>query len=80
MRLWLSALLWLVLGTLAVAQDKVQLQATAEQGYGRLVLEFNGRLDLPKYKIVYDNNVLSITFDDTVTMAMPDMAMPAAML
>jgi hypothetical protein len=74
-RLWLAALLWLAFGLAAMAQDKVQLHATAEQGFGRLVLEFNGRLDLPKYKIVYDNNVLSITFDDTVTMAMPDMAM-----
>ncbi len=44
----LHVLLWLVAATLpAAAVDKVQLHTTAEDGYGRLVLEFPGRLDLP---------------------------------
>ena len=73
-RLWIAVLLWLAFGLGALADDRVQLQATAEQGFGRLVLEFSTRLDLPHYKINYDNGVLAITFDDSVTMTMPDMA------
>jgi hypothetical protein len=46
-RLWLAALVWLVLGAAAWAQDRVQLQATNEDGFGRLVLEFSDRMDLP---------------------------------
>ena len=38
------------------------------------MLEFSSRMDLPGYKITYDNNVLAITFDEPVGMAMPDMA------
>ncbi|MEO8756481.1 MAG: hypothetical protein ABI398_01835 [Devosia sp.] len=69
----MAALVWLVLGFAALADDRVQLQATAEQGFGRLVLEFNTRSDLPHYKINYDNGVLAITFDDAVALTMPDM-------
>jgi hypothetical protein len=56
----------------AAAADKVQLHTTAEDGFGRLVLEFDGRLDLPSYKIGFDNNVLSITFAEPVSMPLPD--------
>ena len=69
----LHALLWLALAVApAAAIDKVQFHATAEQGYGRLVLEFPGRLDLPRYKVNFDNNVLAITFPEPVTMPLPD--------
>jgi hypothetical protein len=73
-RLWLAALVWLMLGVAAWAQDRVQLQATNEDGFGRLVLEFSDRMDLPPYKISYDNNVLAITFDAPVSMTIPDMS------
>jgi len=69
----LHALLWLVAATLpALAVDKVQLHTTAETGYGRLVLEFPGRLDLPGYKINFDNNVLAVTFPEPISMPLPD--------
>jgi hypothetical protein len=69
----LRVLLWLALATLpAFAQDRVQLHTTVEEGFGRLVLEFPGRLDLPKYKVNFDNNVLAVTFDQPVSMPLPD--------
>ena len=44
----LRALIWLaIVATPAIAADKAQLHTTAEEGFGRLVLEFPGRLDLP---------------------------------
>jgi hypothetical protein len=63
----------------ALAADKAQLIATEEQGYGRLILSFPGRLDLPEYKVRYDNNVLAIEFVDPIAIPLPDIssAMPA---
>ncbi len=69
----LHVVLWLVLGLApALAQDRVQLHATAEAGYGRLILEFPARLDLPKYRVNFDNNVLAVVFDEPVSMPLPD--------
>lgn len=74
-RLLLVALLWLACcATAAFADDKVQLHATAEKNFGRLILEFTGRMDLPPYKINFDNGVLAITFTSPVNLPMPDMA------
>ncbi|MEO7221831.1 MAG: hypothetical protein ABIY37_05105, partial [Devosia sp.] len=71
----LHALIWLATAVVpASAADKVQLHTTAEDGFGRLVLEFPGRLDLPSYKIGFDNNVLAITFSEPVSMPLPDVA------
>ena len=70
----LAVLVWLVLSCAGFAQDKVQVQVTPEDGFGRIILEFSNRMDLPAYKINYDNNVLTVTFTDGVTVAMPDMA------
>ncbi len=62
----------------AVAADKAQLIATEEQGFGRLILSFPGRLDLPEYEVRYDNNVLAIEFADPISIPLPDIssAMP----
>ncbi len=59
----------------ATAQDEAQLIATAEDGYGRLVLDFPGRTDLPSYELRYDNGVISITFAEPVAMTVPDIAL-----
>jgi hypothetical protein len=67
------ALLWLAIATVpALAQDRVQLHATAEDGFGRIVLEFPGRLDLPSYHVNFDNNVLAVVFTEPVSMPLPD--------
>ena len=73
-------LLLAVLGMLALflgpvcAQERAQLFVTSEDGFGRLVIDFPARMDLPKYKINYDNGVLAVTFADPVKMQMPDVA------
>lgn len=72
-RLWLHALLWLLVGLVpAAAADRAQVHTTLEDGYGRIVLEFPSRLDLPKYKVSFDNYVLAVTFDEPATMPLPD--------
>ena len=58
----------------ALANDSVQLIATQEAGYGRLVFDFSGRLDLPTYRVKYDNGVLAIEFDAAVSVVVPDVA------
>lgn len=74
-QLLLAALLWLAcLWAAALADDKVQMHATAEDTFGRLILEFPGRMDLPPYKINFDNGVLAITFSSPVDLTVPDMA------
>ncbi len=75
MRLVLAALLSLALGVAATfADDKVQVHASQEDGFGRLLFEFPDRLDLPPYKINFDNGVLALTFSSPVDMPLPDMA------
>jgi len=63
---------------LALAQDKAQIFATPEQGFGRLVIAFPERMDLPKYKVKYDNGVLAIEFEQPISILLPDisLAMP----
>ncbi len=69
----LAVLAWLVAFAVpALAADRVQLHATAEAGFGRLVLQFPDRLDLPGYRIGFDNNVLSVTFAEPVALPLPD--------
>lgn len=60
-----------VAGT-AYAQEQGRLVATSEDGYARLVLSFPGRQDLPHYTTRLENGVLSVQFDQPVTVAMPD--------
>ncbi|RYE09942.1 MAG: hypothetical protein EOP22_06720 [Hyphomicrobiales bacterium] len=74
-RLWLAVLLCLVASIVpAAAQARIQLHTSVEQGYGRLLFEFPGRLDLPGYRVNFDNNVLAVTFSEPVTLALPDFA------
>ncbi len=59
----------------AIAEDKAQILATAENGFGRIVLSFPERMDLPKYKVNYENGVLAITFDQPISVLLPDIAL-----
>src|SRR5262245_47218184 len=58
----------------AQAQERAKLLATQEDNYGRLVLTFPDRMDLPTYRVKYDNGVLAIEFDAPVTVPLPDIA------
>ena len=74
---WRGALLGIAISVAAVAapavgQEQGQLFATQEEGYGRLVLSFPGRDDLPPYRMRIDNGVLSLEFDDEVSIILPD--------
>lgn len=58
----------------ASAEDRAQLLATKERGFARLVLNFPARLDLPAYKVKYDNGVLAVEFEEPVSVTLPDVA------
>ena len=75
------ALLFFVLAAVpALAEDRVQLFVTNEQGFGRLVLNFPDRFDLPEYRIRYDNGVLAVEFDEPISGVVPDVAVTRARL
>lgn len=59
----------------AMAQVDGQLFATQEQGYGRLILSFPGRDSLPKYTMRLENGVLSLEFDEQVSVILPDVGL-----
>ena len=54
------------------AQEQGQLFATQEEGYGRLILSFPGRDDIPDYTMRIENGVLSIEVDEQVSVILPD--------
>lgn len=64
--------------SLASAQEKAQIFATPEKGFGRLIIAFPDRMDLPKYKVKYENGVLAIEFEQPISILLPDisLAMP----
>lgn len=59
----------------ASAQEKAQIFATPEQGFGRLIIAFPDRMDLPNYKVKYENGVLAIEFDQPISVLLPDIAL-----
>lgn len=63
-----------VLSSPALAADTAQVLATGEKGFGRLVINFPERLDLPDYRVRSENNVLSIVFDEPVDALLSDVA------
>jgi hypothetical protein len=65
---------WMLFIDSSRAADRAQLLATEEAGYGRLVFTFPDRIELPPYKIKYDNGVLAIEFESPVSIALPDMS------
>lgn len=73
------ALLALVVASLwagtAASQEKAQIIATQEDGFGRIVLSFPNRMDLPAYKVKYDNGVLAVEFESPVSALLPDIAL-----
>lgn len=67
----------LALGAVSVSStayglEQGRLVVSKEDGYARLVLTFPGRQDLPKYTTRLENGVLSVQFDEAVSVAMPD--------
>ena len=56
----------------ALAVEQGQLLGTQEDGYGRIILSFPGRDSLPEYQMRIENGVLSIEFDEPVSVILPD--------
>ncbi len=54
------------------AQDQGQLFAAEQDGYGRLILSFPSRDELPKYNFRLENGVLSLEFEEPVSVILPD--------
>jgi hypothetical protein len=71
----LALLALLLLLVPVAAQEKAQLIATAERGYGRLVISFPDRKDLPPHQVNYENGVLAISFDREISVLLPDLAL-----
>jgi hypothetical protein len=72
--LWALALLFALLAGAApaLAQAQGQLFATEEDGYGRLILSFPGRDNLPEYAMRIENGILSLEFGEPVAVILPD--------
>jgi hypothetical protein len=73
---WLAGAigLGLALATPAIAQEQGQLFATEENGFGRMILSFPSLDELPPYRMRIENGVLSIVFDEPISMVLPDVA------
>lgn len=68
---------WVPSAALAqVAGQPEPLRVTGESadGFGRIVLTFTERFDLPAYDMRWDNGILVITFDDPANVVMPDLS------
>ncbi|MBN9308122.1 MAG: hypothetical protein J0J13_02280, partial [Devosia sp.] len=74
-RIALALLVLATLGGLALGEDKAQIIATQENGFARILLSFPGRMDLPKYRVNYENGVLAIGFDEPISILLPDIAL-----
>lgn len=56
----------------AFGQAQGQLLVTQEDGYGRLILSFPGLDDLPGYAMRIENGVLSLEFNEQISVILPD--------
>lgn len=62
----------------AQAQNRLEMEVTKMDGYGRMILEFPDLLELPDYEISSDNGVLAIEFDEPVDVNVPDVSVELA--
>jgi tetratricopeptide (TPR) repeat protein len=60
--------------SVAMAQEQAQFFATQETGYGRLVISFPGRDTMPPYAMRMSNGVLSLEFEEPISVVLPDVA------
>ncbi len=70
----LAALVMLGLAVPVSAVEQGQLLGTEEDGYGRLILGFPGRDSLPTYSMRIENGVLSLEFDEPISVILPDVS------
>ncbi len=72
-----AALVSIVLALIAspgFSQEPVDFSVENMDGFGRVVLTFNLRLDLPSYTMRSENGVLSLVFEDQLDVTLPDVS------
>lgn len=58
----------------SLAQVNVEVSAQQMDGFGRIVLKFANRFDLPTYELNTNNGVLSLEFANVVQVVLPDIS------
>jgi len=75
---WIPAffcvLIFMLAAAPASAQERVRVTAQDMKQYGRIVLTFPERYDLPPYKLLSDNGVLAVEFEKPVKLELPDIS------
>ena len=56
----------------ALGQEKTEVFASQQDGFGRVVFTFSNRLDLPNYDLSSENGVLTLQFDTPLDVYLPD--------
>ena len=57
-----------------MAQDQARIEGTQQTGFARLVLSFPNRQNLPGYRVQLENGVLAVTFDEPITLPLPELS------
>jgi hypothetical protein len=62
----------------AAAQDRAEIIASPQDGFGRIVLQFPDRTDFPAYSMRAENGVVAITFEQPISLNVPavEVALP----
>ncbi len=74
---FIAALLSIALSAISapgIAQESIDISAENMDGFGRVVLTFNLRFDLPPYTMRSENGVLSLEFEDQLDVTLPDIS------
>lgn len=54
--------------------ERLNIDASVQDAYGRIVLEFPDRTDMPGYEMEWENGVLVVAFDVAVRTILPDLS------
>lgn len=78
-----AILLWMAIGLVcaflqpvyaqtSVQSERVEVIAQGQTGYGRLIIRFKDRLNLPSYTLKTQGGVMSLEFSKPIEVALPD--------
>jgi len=60
--------------TIASAQEAARIEVENFSQFGRIVINFDNRSDLPKFQINSENGILIVQFDQRINFSLPDVA------
>jgi len=72
--LCLAVLILAALPQAAFAQERARMQVQNFRDYGRIVLTFPDRLEMPAYTVDVENGIIIIAFEDEVSLVLPDLS------